>query len=109
LYGANGSLIDLTGQTTTTYGITVGSTTAGSDTYTGNMYIDKSVTANISTSSNNDSSGVRISSTVTGSTTIDGNFSISSTSYETSYGVLFNSTAAGSILNIGGNFSFSCP
>jgi hypothetical protein len=70
------------------------------------MYIDESVTANISASSGSDdcSSGVCIDSTVTGSLTINGNFSVSSIRGNVC-GIYFSSAAAGSIQNIDGNFS----
>jgi hypothetical protein len=103
LYGENGCLINLINQTDDTYGILVGSTDAGSDTYTGNMYIDDSVAANISTS--REAYGVYFGSDVAGSATINGNFSVSS-SGTVAYGVYFNSVVASSIA-INGNFSVS--
>jgi hypothetical protein len=103
LYGENGSLIDLTGQTTDTYGILVGSIEAGQDTYTGNMYIDSSVTANISSSTN--TSGVYFDSTAAGTITVNGNFSLfASQPRSFDCGVYFDSVAVGSTQNINGNF-----
>jgi hypothetical protein len=103
LYGENGSLINLTGQTVNTWGILVGSTSSGSDTYTGNMHIDKSVTANIS--SNDNACGVYFEPTATGSITINGNFSVFDPgSSGSASGVGFSSTVSGSI-TINGNFS----
>jgi hypothetical protein len=101
LYGKSGSLIDLTGQTVTTYGILVGSTVSGSDAYTGNMYIDESVTANISSGVGNDEYGVYFGSAA-GLITINSNFSVSG---NRSYGAYFGSVASGSTQNINGNFS----
>jgi hypothetical protein len=133
LYGENGCLISLINQTEDTYGILVGSTVAGSDTYTGNMYVDESISANIVSSGY--AYGVYFNSTTSGSIqNIDGNFSVSSedfafgvyfyssaadstqnvngnflvsSSYGNAYGVYFNSTAAGSAQNVNGNFSIS--
>jgi hypothetical protein len=103
LYGENGSLINLTGQTQDTYGILVGSTAAGSDTCAGNMYIDESINANIISS--NIAYDVYFDSAVAGTTTINGNFSLSSTQASAT-GVIFNKTTAGAI-TIDGNFSVS--
>jgi hypothetical protein len=108
LYGENGSLINLTGQTGKTYGILVGSTESGSDTYAGNIYIDKSISANIASSASGGfSSGVWIDSTASGSTTINGSFSVSSSGNSSgAYGVWIRSTTAGST-TINGNFLVS--
>jgi hypothetical protein len=103
LYGKSGSLIDLTSQTVNTYGILVGSTDVGSDTYTGNMYIDESINANII--STLATYGVYFNSAVASSITINGNFSLSSTEAY-AVGVYFVSTTAGTT-TINGNFSVS--
>jgi hypothetical protein len=119
LYGADGSLINLINQTHDTYGILVGSTVAGSDTYTANMYIDDSVTVNISAPSSigvrfnptgvndyrNRAFGVYFESSTTGAIIIDGNFSVYSSSAPC--GVRFGSTVTGSTQTINGNFSVS--
>jgi hypothetical protein len=118
LYGGNGSLINLINQTQNTYGVLVGSANTGSDTYTGNMYIDNSVTANISAPADsgvrfnptavndfrNSAFGVFFGSSTAGAITIDGNFSVYSSSG--SSGVYFDSAVGGSMA-INGNFSIS--
>jgi hypothetical protein len=103
LYGENESLINLTDQSATIYGILVGSIDSGQSTYTGNMHIDESVSTKIISWSV--AYGVYFDSIVVGSVTINGDFSVQG--FATTYGVRFNSTAFGSTQNINGNFSLT--
>jgi hypothetical protein len=102
LYGEDDGLINLTNQDEDAYGVLVGSTDAEQDAYTGNMYIDGSVTANISSS--NDAYGVSFSCVAAGSITVNGSFLITADAGD-AYGVYFESTSVDSTQNINGNFS----
>jgi hypothetical protein len=100
LYG-EGGLINVVDGDTDKYGIMVGSTDSGSDTYTGNMYIDESVTVKISSVAGV-CYGVYIDSQISGDTTINGNFYVRGNYYTT--GVKLGSTGTNSTQNINGNF-----
>ncbi|MDR0825683.1 MAG: hypothetical protein LBM72_00260, partial [Mycoplasmataceae bacterium] len=107
LYGEASGTIRLLEQTTTSFGIVVGSeTNPEGNIYTGNMYIDNSLQCDISSSA--DAYGVYFNSTTASSTqTVNGTFTISSSkAYGSIFGVYFDSAAAGDII-INGIFTIS--